>query len=349
MEKQQQKVIITFGEIMIRFKPPGKERFFQTPALQVYFGGGEANVAISLANFGLTAKYVTALPDHLLGDGVIRELRARGVDTKSIIRQGERLGLYFVEEGTGPRPSLVVYDRAHSAIATAQPGDFDWETIFQDGKWFHVTGITPAISESAAKCALEAVQTAKAHEMTVSCDLNYRAKLWKYGKTAPEVMRGLMPYIDVVIANEEDIQKCLGIKIDQKIGGAELSHEKYAHLAGEVFKTYSKVEIVAITLRESISADHNNWSAMIQSRKDAKPIFSTKYALKNIVDRIGGGDSFVAGLIYGLISKETHREALEFAVAASALKHTIPGDYNRVSVEEVERLAQGEASGRVQR
>ncbi|MBD3185228.1 sugar kinase [Candidatus Bathyarchaeota archaeon] len=343
------KRVVTLGEIMVRLKAPGHERLFQSPILEATFGGGEANVAISLANYGLNARFVTALPENQVGDSIINFLRSMNVDTSMILRQGNRSGIYFLEAGAGPRPSKVIYDRAHSAISEADPGDFNWDGIFESADWFHVTGITPALSASAAEVSARAMKEAKERNLTVSCDLNYRKKLWKYGKTAPETMGDLMPWIDVVIANEEDIQLSLGMELDQEIGSVELSREKYKHLAVKVLETHENVDTIAITLRESISADHNNWSAMCYSRDENKVRFSRKYRLTDIVDRVGGGDSFCGGFIYGLCTEMPLQEALEFAVAASALKHTIPGDCNRVSVDEVNRLARGDASGRVQR
>ncbi|MCP4762546.1 MAG: sugar kinase, partial [archaeon] len=336
-------------EIMLRLKSPGHERLFQSPKLEATFGGGEANVAISLANYGLNTRFITALPKNAIADSVERFLKSMSVDTSYIIRQGTRVGTYFLEAGAGPRSSMVIYDRAHSSISEAKIEDFNWDKMFSDTNWFHITGITPALSETAAELSIEAVKIAKKKGLKISCDLNFRKKLWKYGKNAPEVMKELMPFIDVIIANEEDIQKSLGMKLDQKIGGVELDREKYEQLAKKLSSEYSNVEIVAITLRESFSADHNDWSAMCYVKKENKAYFSKKYSLKNIVDRVGGGDSFGSGLIYALYTNMNSQDALEFAVAASALKHTVPGDVNRVSVEEVKKLVAGEASGRVQR
>ncbi|MFX0101352.1 MAG: PfkB family carbohydrate kinase [Candidatus Hodarchaeota archaeon] len=343
------KKVVTLGEIMVRMKSPGHERLFQTPFLEATFGGGEANVAISLANFGLDAKFVTALPKNQIGDAVIAFLRSMNVDTSGIIRQGKRVGIYFLEAGSGPRSSMVIYDRASSSISEAKPSDFDWDATFDGAGWFHITGITPALSETGAELSLAAIKKAKENGLTVSCDLNYRKKLWKYGKAAPEVMKKMMPYVDVVVANEEDIQRSLGMELDQQIGGVELVNEKYEELAKRLLDEYTNVNIVAITLRESFSADHNDWSATCFSRDEGTARFSKKYYLKDIVDRVGGGDSFGSGFIYGLYSNMELQDALEFAVAASALKHTIIGDCNRVTVAEVKRLAGGEASGRVQR
>ncbi|MHA1680978.1 MAG: PfkB family carbohydrate kinase [Promethearchaeota archaeon] len=349
MAQNTSNTVVTLGEIMVRLKAPGHERLFQTPFLEATFGGGEANVAISLANFGLSARFVTALPKNSIGDAVVRFLRSMNVDTSCIARQGKRVGTYYLETGSGPRPSTVIYDRAHSSISEAKPEHFNWDAVFKNAGWFHITGITPAISETGAALSLAAIKAAKDRGLTVSCDLNYRKKLWKFGKAAPDIMKQLMPFIDVVIANEEDIQHSLGMSIQQQIGGVHLSKEKYEVLAKRVLDEYTNVKIVAITLRESFSADHNDWSAMCLSGDGKEPLFSKIYSLRKIVDRVGGGDSFAGGFIYGLQSHKELQDTLEFAVAASALKHTIRGDCNRVSVQEVEKLAGGDASGRVQR
>ncbi len=349
MGKADMKKVVALGEIMVRLKSPGNERLFQTPALEATFGGGEANVAISLANYGVDASFVTALPKNAIGDAAIVFLRSVNVDTSKIVRQGKRVGIYYLEAGSGPRPSNVIYDRDQSSISEAKPEDFNWDEVFANAGWFHITGITPAISSDCAALSIAAVKAAKERGLTVSCDLNYRKNLWKYGKTAPEVIKQLIPHVDVVVANEEDIQNSLGMQSDQKIGGVELSTEKYEKLAKQVQDAFSNVDIVAITLRESFSADHNDWSAMCYSRKEGKARLSRKYQLTDIVDRVGGGDAFAGGFIYALFKKMDVQEALEFAVAASALKHTIPGDCNRVSVEEVAKLVAGDASGRVHR
>ncbi|MHA1732743.1 MAG: PfkB family carbohydrate kinase [Promethearchaeota archaeon] len=340
--------VVTLGEIMVRLKSPGHERLFQSPMLEATFGGGEANVAVSLANFGLPARFVTAAPANAVGDAMVRFLREMNIDASRVLRRGERLGAYYLEAGSGPRPSVVIYDRLHSAISETTASDFDWDHVFEGASWFHITGITPALTAGTAELSLAAVREAERQGVTVSCDLNYRSKLWKYGKSAPEVMRDLVKHVDVVVANEEDVQMSLGMELDQEIGGAELSREKYDALAGRVLGAYPNVDLVAITLRESHSADHNDWSAMCRKR-GGDSHFSKMYSLRNIVDRVGGGDSFAAGLIYGMYSGMEIQDALEFATAASALKHTIPGDVNRVTVEEVARLAGGEASGRVRR
>ncbi len=346
------KRVITLGEIMLRLKSPGFERFFQSPTLEATFGGGEGNVAISLANFGLDVSFVTALPKNPIADACVRFLRGYGVDTGHIRRGGERMGIYFLEGGANQRPSNVVYDRAHSAIATAAADSFDWETIFEGAGWFHITGITPALSETAAELAITAVRAAKAHGLTVSCDYNFRKKLWQYGKTAPEVMGELVKYVDVGIANEEDCQKSLGVKledgdVDHAVTSGALDTARYEALAKKMFATFPNLKYQAITLRESYSADHNGWSACLYNGTEF--YLSRRYNITDIVDRVGGGDSFAAGLIYGLHTGMADENALNFAVAASCLKHSISGDVNLVTVPEVERLMQGDASGRVQR
>lgn len=344
------KVVVTLGELMLRLKSPGFERLFQSAVLEASFGGGEANVAASLANFGLFARFLTALPSNQIGNAAITCLKGFNLDTSFIVRKEGRMGIYFLETGSGPRPSQVIYDRAGALIASTSPTDFAWEKIFSDAQWFHITGITPALSQLAAELSITAVQAAKKAGLKVSCDLNYRAKLWKYGKTAPEIMRQLIPMIDVIIANEEDIQMSLGIKIDQKVGG-QLDRNKFESMGKQVFTEFPNVECIGITLRESYSANHNDWSAICLAKhnSDINIFTSKKYTLTDIVDRVGGGDAFASGLIYGLISGMDTQNALEFAVAASALKHTIPGDMNRVSVAEVQQLLKGDASGRVQR
>ena len=341
------KKYITFGEIMLRLKPPQWERFLQSPVLEATFGGGEANVAVGLARFGLNVAYVSVISDNPIGDACVRELKKQGIDTSLIVRKGERLGIYFLENGANQRPSVVVYDRSHSAIAEAKPGDIDWDKIFTGASWFHITGITPAISLSASELSLEAVKKAREKGVTISCDLNYRGKLWKYGKSASEVMGGLVKYADIIIANEEDCQKSLGVKVDINIESGKLQAEKYKELTDKILKLYPNIKKIAITLRESHSANYNGWSAVINNRKVL--LISKKYEIHNIVDRVGAGDTFAAGLIYGLNNLSRDKEALEFAVAASCLKHSIPGDLPLISVKEVENLVGGEASGRVQR
>lgn len=338
---------ISFGEIMLRLKSPDNERYFQSPTLEATFGGGEANVAVSLSNFGLNSGFVSALPDNDIGEAALRELRKFSVDTSRVIRRGSRIGIYFLEAGSNQRPSKVVYDRGHSSICEAGPGDFDWPTILNGAKWFHITGITPALSQSAADLSIEACKAAKAHGLTVSCDFNYRGKLWKYGKKAPEVMRELVRYVDVGIANEEDCQKCLGIHADVDVESGELDTQKYEALTRKVMDAFPDMSVIAVTLRESHSADRNGWSACLRDRNGF--YLSQRYEIADIVDRVGGGDSFAAGLICGLNTCDDRQQSLEFAVAASCLKHSIQGDFNRVSLAEVQNLVGGDASGRVQR
>ncbi|HSD69757.1 MAG TPA: sugar kinase [Woeseiaceae bacterium] len=338
---------LTFGEIMLRLKTPGHERFFQSPMFEATFGGGEANVAVALSNYGLNAGFVTALPENDIGDAAIRELRSFAVDTRHVRRSKGRIGIYFLETGANQRPSTVVYDRGQSAIALAAPGDFDWPNILAGAKWLHITGITPALSESAAALSFEAVKAAKKQKLTVSCDFNYRAKLWKYGKSAPEVMTELVRYVDIGIANEEDCQKCLGVTVDVDVHSGELDTAKYEALSKKVLQAFPNMSAIAITLRESKSADHNGWSACLRDKSGFH--LSRHYEITDIVDRVGGGDSFASALIYGLENYSDRQDALEFAVAASCLKHSIQGDFNRVTVDEVRNLMAGDASGRVQR
>ena len=339
------KKVVTFGEIMLRLSPPDHQRFVQADSFEVVYGGGEANVAVSLANYGLDAAFVTKLPKNPIGNAAINDMRKFGVDTRFIARGGERVGIYFYEKGASVRPSNVVYDRAHSSISEAQPGDIDWRAAFEGAEWFHFTGITPALGDNVAKLTEEGCRIAKEMGLTVSCDLNFRKKLWTSEK-AGRVMGKLMEYVDVVVANEEDAEKVFGIKAaDTDVTSGELDMEGYKYVARELMERFN-LEIVTITLRESLSASDNNWSAMLYDGNEF--LFSKKYNL-HIVDRVGGGDSFGGGLIYSLISGYSNRDALEFAVAASALKHTIIGDMNHVSVDEVEALKGGDASGRVQR
>lgn len=340
-------IFVTCGEIMLRLKAPGRERFFQTANLEATFGGGEANVAVGLARFGLEARYVSVIPANPIGDACVGELRRHGVDTSRVIRDGERLGIYYLEQGANQRPSVVVYDRDHSAICEADPDQFDWDGIFQGAEWFHITGITPAISAKAQAIALTAVQEAKARGVTVSCDLNYRKKLWKYGKSAPEVMRELVKYVDVIIANEEDCQKCLSIEVDADVESGHLSTDTYRDLSNKVLEQFPNVSKIAITMRESLSADHNRWSATLNDREGF--MVSRKYEITNIVDRVGGGDSFATGLIYGLSRLDDAQDALEFAVATSCLKHSINGDLPLLTLQEVNGLLKDGGSGRVQR
>ena len=339
--------VVTFGEVMLRLKSPGFERLFQSPALEATFGGAEANVAVSLAQYGVPVSFVSAVPANQVGDACLGELRRFGVDTSLVSRKGSRLGIYFLESGANQRPSKVTYDRAGSAIAAAKPGDFDWGAIFSGVRWFHVTGVTAAISQSAADVCIEAARKAREMGVTVSCDYNFRKNLWKYGKSAPEVMRELLKYVQVGIANEEDCQQALGVDIAVDVHAGALETEKYRAIAERVLSEFPTLERQVITLRESRSADVNGWSACLHNRKEF--FVSRHYEITDIVDRVGAGDSFGAGLVYGLLAYGDDRRALEFATAASCLKHSIPGDFNRVSVPEVEALMKGEASGRVQR
>jgi 2-dehydro-3-deoxygluconokinase len=339
--------VVTFGEIMLRLKAPGHERLMQSPVLEATFGGGEANVAVSLAHFGMATRFVTALPANTMGDAAIAELRRHGVDTSAIVRRGERLGIYYLEAGANQRASKVVYDRAFSSISTAAAADFDWDRVFDDACWFHITGITPALSQSAADLSLEATRQARSRGLPVSCDYNYRRNLWKYGRNAHDVMAELVRHVTVGIANEEDCQKSLGIEIDVDVRSGQLDADRYRRLAERVLEVFPNLERQAITLRESRSADHNGWSACIHDGRSFH--VSRHYEISDIVDRVGGGDAFAAGLIRGLLEFEDSANALEFAAAASCLKHSIPGDFNRVSVSEVNALLGGDGSGRVQR
>jgi len=342
------KRLVTFGEIMLRLAPPGLERFLQSPQFVATFGGGEANVAVALAQFGLPASYVTALPSaNPIADAAIAELRRFGVDTSHIVRTKGRLGVYYLEGGANQRPSKVVYDRANSAIALAKPGDIDWNAVFEGAGWFHITGITPAISASAAELSAESMLKAREKGLTVSCDLNYRKNLWKWGKPAVEVMRDLARHVDIAIANEEDVQMALGIQAEVDVHSGKLDRAQYEKLTAKVLAEYPNMKAIAITLRESHNASHNGWSACLSNRSEF--LLSRQYDITHIVDRVGGGDSFAGGLIYGLTSLATHQDALEFAVAASCLKHSVPGDFNRFTVDEVNALLKGGGSGRVQR
>ena len=333
---------------MLRLAPPGFERFLQSPQFVATFGGGEANVAVALAGFGLPARYVTVLPpNHPIADACIGELRRFGVDTSKILRAKGRMGIYYLEAGANQRPSKVVYDRDNAAIAIAKPGDLDWDQALEGAGWFHITGITPALSATAAALALESVTKARAKKLTVSCDLNYRKNLWKWGKPAAEVMQELVQSVDIAIANEEDVQMALGIQAGVDVHSGELDREQYSRLAETVLSQFPNLRAIAITLRESKSASHNGWSACLHNRKEF--LISRHYDITHIVDRVGGGDCFAGGLIYGLQMLSTHQDALEFAVAASCLKHSIPGDFNRFTVDEVKALIKGGGSGRVQR
>lgn len=336
---------VTFGEIMLRLTPTGYMRFFQDQNMVGTFGGGEANVAVSLANFGEEVAFVTKLPQNPIAEACLSQLQGFGVKVNHVARGGERMGIYFLEKGASCRPSKVVYDRAHSSISTACESDFDWREIFKGANWFHFTGITPALSDDLAKITYSALQIAKEMGLTVSCDLNYRKKLWSKEK-ACEVMSKLMPMVDLCICNEEDASDVFGIRsTGSDIQSGVLNKEGYIEVAKKLVDKFA-FRKVAITLRESFSANDNDWSAMLYDGE--KAYFSKKYSL-HIVDRVGGGDSFGAGLIYSLQKGKSNQDALEFAVAASALKHTIEGDYNRVSVDEVENLIKGGGSGRVQR
>jgi 2-dehydro-3-deoxygluconokinase len=343
-----EKRLVTFGEIMLRLMPPGHERFLQTPRFVATLGGGEANVAVSVATFGWPASYVTVLPpSHPIADAVIGELRRFNVDTSQIVRSKGRMGVYYVEAGANQRASKVIYDRDYTSIMLAKTGDIDWSKAFDGAAWFHITGITPALSESAAELAMESVAQAKKHGLTVSCDLNYRKNLWKYGKKPAEVMPGLLKFVDVAIANEEDCQMSLGIHSDVDVKSGKLDHAAYESLTRNVMRQFPNLKSIAITLRESFSADYNGWSACMNN--GSQFMVSRHYDITNIIDRVGGGDSFAAGLIYALLSGNAPQDALEFAVAASCLKHSISGDFNRITVEEVQGLLKGDGSGRVQR
>jgi 2-dehydro-3-deoxygluconokinase len=339
--------VVTFGEAMLRLKAPGFERLLQTPLLEATFGGAEANVAVSLAQFGVPVSFASAIPANDIGDACVAELRRHGVDTSGVRRQGDRLGVYFLETGSNQRASKVTYDRSGSAIATAKPNDFDWGALFDGAAWFHISGVTPAISASAADVALAAVEAARAAGATVSCDYNYRKNLWRWGRKAPEVMRELVRHVQVGIANEEDCQKSLGIDLDVDIRGGRLEEAQYQTLAKQVLEAFPNLERQVITMRESHSADRNGWSAVLATR--TRCLQSRQYEITDIVDRVGAGDAFAAGFIYGILNYRDDAKALEFATAASCLKHTVHGDFNRVSVSEVEALLQGDASGRVQR
>ena len=337
--------VVTFGELMLRLAPEGYYRFLQAEKYLATFGGAEANVAVSLANYGVDVAFVSKLPSHEIGQSVVNSLRKFGVDTSLIVRGGERVGIYYCEKGASQRPSKVIYDRAYSAIALASQSDFDWNKIFEGVEWFHFTGITPALSDSMAEITLTALKEAKKRNITVSCDLNYRKKLWSKEK-AGKVMGELCKFVDYCIANEEDAKDVFGIEADNTdIYSGKLNREGYISVAKKLTDKFG-FKGVAITLRESLSANDNNWSAMLYTGGEA--YFSKKYAV-HIVDRVGGGDSFGGGLIYSLLNKFDAQQTIEFAVAASCLKHSIEGDYNLVSVDEVQKLAGGDASGRVQR
>lgn len=341
--------IVTFGEVMLRLATPGYQRFQQTSQYEATFGGGEANVAVSLANYGLPARFVTRLPQNDIADALVNELRGLQVDTGSILRGGERLGIYFLETGSVSRASKVIYDRAHSSISTIQPGMIDWDAVFEGARWFHWTGITPAISQGAADVCLEAIRKANEKGITVSCDLNFRKNLWKYGKTAQEVMPALVEGCDVILGNEEDAEKVFGIHPEgADVTSGHVDAAGYESVCRQLMQRFPRAKKAIITLRGSINANHNSWSGVLF---DGNQLFTAPtYQITHIVDRVGGGDSFMGGLIYGLLTYEgDDQKALNFAAAASCLKHTIRGDYNRVTVAEVEKLMSGDASGRVSR
>lgn len=337
--------VVTFGELMLRLEPENYLRFVQADRLEATFGGAEANVAVSLANFGVDAAFVSKLPAHEIGQCAINSLRKFGVDTSLVQRGGDRVGIYFCEKGASQRPSKVIYDRAGSSIATAKTDDFDWDVIFRDVQWFHFTGITPALSDNLAEAVLQAVKSAKDKGIIVSCDLNFRKKLWSKEK-ACEVMSEICKYVDVCIANEEDAKDVFGIEAENSdVESGKLDKQGYVSVAKQLTDKFG-FKSVAITLRESVNANDNNWSGMLYAGGNA--FFSKKYAM-HIVDRVGGGDSFGAGLIYAMLHDYYAQDAIEFATAASCLKHSVEGDYNMVSVDEVNALAKGNASGRVQR
>ena len=339
--------VITFGELMVRLQPYNYERFVQAGCLEFSFGGGEANVAVSLANYGIDAAFVTKLPSHAIGQAAVNSLRRYGVDTSRIVRGGGRVGVYYNEKGASQRGSVCIYDRAHSAIQEAQPSDFDWDAIFEGADWFHFTGITPALGPNLVDICRDACKAAKARGMKISCDLNYRGKLWTR-EQAREAMTGLCQYVDVCISNEEDAKDVFGIEAGATdIYAGKISREGYKSVAKRLAEQFG-FEKVAITLRESRSASDNGWSAMLYDVKSGEYCFSKKYEL-HIVDRVGGGDSFGGGLIYALLTGKDAQAAVEFAVAASALKHSVEGDYNMVTADEVEKLAGGDGSGRIQR
>jgi 2-dehydro-3-deoxygluconokinase len=343
--------VVTFGEIMLRLSPPDFLRFSQAYSFDVTYGGGESNVAVSLANYGIPSCFVSRLPDNDLGECALIELRKRGVNTDQIIRGGDRLGIYFLETGAVSRGSKVLYDRAHSAMAEIKPGMIDWNSIFKETSWFHFTGITPAISEGASAACLEAVQIATKMGVTISTDLNYRAKLWKYGGNREAIMTELTSYCDIILGNEEDAEKHFGIKpknLDITKQGHKINAEAFQSVCKQMMKKFPRAKKVITTLRGSVSASNNTWAGVLY---DGKKIYeSPQYQINPIIDRVGGGDSFMGGLIYGLITYPSNdQKALNFAVAASCLKHTIKGDANLVTIEEVEKLMSGDASGRVAR
>ncbi len=341
------KSVATFGEIMLRLSPPGNEKLFQSPFLSARFGGGEANVAVSLAVFGHRVRYISVLPPHEIGDAAVSELRKWGVETDHILRHGKRLGVYFAEIGANQRPGKVIYDRENSAVSEAGAGSIDWEAAFLGIDWFHTTGITPAISAAAAELTLQGLRNAREKGIRVSVDLNYRGKLWKYGKAAPEVMGKIIEFADVAVGNEEDYQKSLGIPVDADVESGSLPLSAYEKLTAQILERFPNLGLVAVTLRESRSADQNTWSAVLRNRERFIP--GPRYEITDIVDRIGGGDAFAAGLIHGLDLFGDEEKALSFAVAASCLKHSLPGDFNLTSESDVLALMKGERSGRIKR
>ncbi|NJM15728.1 MAG: sugar kinase [Bacteroidales bacterium] len=342
-------MVVTFGEIMLRLSTPGYQRFVQANEFEVNYGGGEANVAVSIANYGMAVSFVTRLPNNPIADSAIAHLKKYGTDTRHIVRGGERVGIYFLETGAVNRASKVVYDRSHSSIADITAGMINWKEAFKGATWFHWTGITPAISQGAAEACLEAVKEARKAGLTISTDLNYRKNLWRYGKTATEIMPELVSFCDVILGNEEDAEMVFGIKpAGTDVTKGHVEADAYISVADQLFKKFPNANKVIITLRGSVNANHNTWSGTLFTREGAQ-YKAPQYNITHIVDRVGGGDSFMGGLIFGLLHYKNDQKALNFAVAASCLKHTIPGDFNLVSVEEVEKLMEGDTSGRVSR
>ncbi len=341
-------VYAAMGEIMLRLSAPGFEKMFQSPELKATFGGGESNVLVSLANMGLQSRFISALPENAMGEQALRILRGFNVDVSGIVKKkNSRMGLYFLEKGANQRPSSVIYDRSGSAICTLRSDEIDWKSVMSGVSWFHITGITPALSETASALSFKAAEEAKKQGAIVSIDLNFRAKLWNYGKDAKDVMPKLALLADVIIANEEDVQKSLGIGTDLDPTHGEIDRDRYSELSRRVFDTYGDLSLLAITLRESVSASHNRWSACLGDGKET--VFSRTYEITDIVDRVGGGDSFAAGLIYGLSNFDSGEDALNFAVAASCLNHSIEGDVNLSSLDDIMKLYGGDASGRISR
>ncbi len=332
---------------MLRLKPPGFERLLQSPRFEATFGGAESNVAVGLAGFGFDTSFITLLPLNKIGDACVAELRKYGIDTSGIVRKGNRIGIYFLEQGNNQRPSNVIYDRALSAIAEIEPGDIDWQSVLKGCGWFHISGITPALSGGAAGQAVDAVRTARGINATVSCDLNFRKKLWKYGKAAPEVMCGLLGAVDIAVGNEEDVQKSLGIEADVDVESPSIDIERYRDLTAAVLDRFGSLKKIVITIRTSMSADSNLWQAVLNNGHDF--IVSREYEIRDIVDRVGSGDAFCAGLIYGLSVMGKDADALEFAAASGCLKHSVCGDFPRATVEEVMSLVRGAGSGRIER